>query len=154
MKELNNLDLLNQYTDNIPEEINLDRKYEVSSDLKGEDITTGFRLYTDGSKNKDGTGAGICLMERDNILHCDHIGLSNTTNIFQAELRAIAYACEELCTHPNLRSITPERVHILTDSLSAVQALSGTRINSRMPQATVAALNKLGEKTQIQIKRF
>ena len=57
-------------------------------------------MYTDGSKNKRGVGAGICYMRDDEVLVEENIGLPAKSNIFQAELRAIQLACDVLSNHP------------------------------------------------------
>ena len=45
----------------------LKKNFKVTIDKGGFDYNWGYRMYTDGSKNKRGVGAGICYM-RDNII--------------------------------------------------------------------------------------
>ena len=55
--------------DDIPKKKEWNAKYTVCQDLDGLDVTTGMRLYTDGSKLDENSGYGAVLMSNEDI--CD-----------------------------------------------------------------------------------
>ena len=59
MKELENLKIANAESDVIDSVTVLKKKFKVSTGKGGFDYNWGYRMYTDGSKTKNGVGAGI-----------------------------------------------------------------------------------------------
>ena len=109
-------------------------------------------MYTDGSKNKNGVGAGLCYMRDDEVLVRENIGLPAKANIFQAELKAIQLACEVLDNHPIYGGRKPIELIIFSDSLSSLQALESTEIKNSVVKETHELLNELGARTKLQLK--
>ena len=150
-KELKSLDLLGLETDDINQVTILKkRNFTITTDSGGSDYEWGYRMYTDGSKNKHGVGAGICYMRDEEILIRDNIGLPPRANIFQAELKAIELACETLFTHPIYSS--PYELVIFSDSLSSLQALAAPDIKNKIVLDTLEALNDLGRVTRLELR--
>ena len=56
----------------------------------------GLRCYTDGSNNNVGVGAGFCIAEHDKILRARAYGVSKSSTVLQAEIKAIELAATEL----------------------------------------------------------
>ena len=84
LKDLEIFDIDNEI---ISSETTLKKNFIVNTDKGGFDYDWGYRMYTDGSKNKNGVGAGLCYMRDDEVLVRENIGLPAKANIFQAELK-------------------------------------------------------------------
>ena len=111
-------------------------------------------MYTDGSKNKRGVGAGICYMRDDEVLVRENIGLPAKSNIFQAELRVIQLACDVLSNHPIYGGTSLIELIIFSDSLSSLQALASTEIKNSIVKETHELLNNLGSRTELELQTF
>ena len=83
-----------------------------------------LQIYTDGSKdiNKDQVGGAFAIPDYQ---LCRSFKLNNNASIFSAELTAIIEALKWIRTN------RPEKVVILTDSLSSIRALRSGNSNSR-----------------------
>lgn len=144
--KLTELNIYNENIDNIPGETDLDNNYVISKDFTGNDMTSGLRLYTDGSKMQQGVGAGACLLQDDEVLDKAHVGLSQKATIFQAEGRGIRLAASMATRHEIWKE--KDKVTILTDS----QALKNPNTSCKTIKEAKESLNELGQKIQIEIK--
>ena len=145
------MEILNVETDKInPMTVLKRRTFTITTDTGGSDYNWGYRMYTDGSKNKTGVGAGICYMRDEEVLIRDNIGLPTKANIFQAELKAIKLACDTLFTHPIYGS--PYELIIFSDSLSSLQALAAPDFNNKVVLDTFETLNELGRSTRLDLR--
>jgi ribonuclease HI len=76
-------------------------------------------IYTDGSKSNNGTGFGVYAKDITQFGH----RIVEPASVFSAELQAINYAIEYINTQPT------GEFSILTDSLSAIEALKSRKIS-------------------------
>ena len=81
--ELKSRDLANVESDVINLITVVKKNFRVATDKGGFYYNWGYRMYTDGSKTKNGVGAGICDMREDEVLFRGNIGLPPKANIFQ-----------------------------------------------------------------------
>ena len=79
MKELEKLKIANAESDVIDTITVLKKEFTVSIGKGGFDYNWGYIMYTDGSKTKNGVGAGICYMRDDEVLIRENIGLPRQT---------------------------------------------------------------------------
>jgi len=104
--------------------------------------------YTDGSKLAGGkTGAGVIIMRgsHETSLH-EHLGLHTT--VYQAEVRAIQMAAEQLTTeHISQREIT-----FRVDNRAAIQSLCNSRTTKHSVRECSAALNELGRTNTVTLE--
>ena len=98
-------------------------------------------IFTDGSKMNDRVGTGYVLYE--GTVEYDHgsYSLSPYSTVFQAELTAILLAARYVLREA--RSLRPRYVKILSDSRSALLALSSRRSSCRTTMDTLQALQTL-----------
>ena len=151
VKELEALEIMNVESDAINTETVLKKNFTVNTDKGGFDYNWGYRMYTDGSKMKNGVGAGICYMRDDEVLLRDNIGLPPKANIFQAELKAIQLACDILQTHEIFAGTGKPELIIFSDSLSSLQALASTEIKNSIVKETHDMLNEIGRYRQLEL---
>ena len=78
-----------------------------------------FNVYTDGSKDKRGTGYGYCITQGDHILDERSKGLDKDGTVFMAEMLAIIDSLEDLRSHLT----QGETAVIWTDSSSSIKAI-------------------------------
>ena len=98
--------------------------------------------YTDGSKMKQGTGAGVF---GPGTKYTEIMG--NFPNICQAEMHAI-----ERCAAINLnRGYVNRKIAILSDSQAAIRALSAYTVTSKLAWDCITRLNELGSRNQVTI---
>ena len=138
-------------TDKVNLKISWTQNYQVSRDsfAKGENTgLSGNRLYTDGSKIEDNTGAGFIFKPDDP--HRPRIEksfrLADTNSVFQAEVFAIHKGCEALLDNP------PATLSIFSDSRAAIMALEKPTTISNTVAACKQVLNALGANTTIEIR--
>jgi ribonuclease HI len=123
---------------------NLEPKYRVTM-LTREDWTKGsgsppeikgLVCYTDGSKMKEGTGAGVFGQSVQRRLS---FSLGRYTTVFQAEIYAIL-----ACVHEVQFQNRPEKyVSICSDSQAALKALQAVRMTSPLVHQCQKALNDI-----------
>ena len=83
MTDLTSLGIANNLESEIMDSVTiLKKKITVSTYRGGFDYNWGYRMYTDGSKTKNGVGAGLCYMRDDEVLIRENIGLPSKSNIF------------------------------------------------------------------------
>ena len=104
-----------------------EKKISTPISKHGTDIEQGFRCYTDGSKTKEGLGAGFCIMEHGKVKTRAFL-MQNHTTVFQSEIHAIRMAV------PFIKQIVPkgETIKILCDSQAVIQALANIDTKSAM----------------------
>ena len=100
-----------------------------------------INIYTDGSKTKQGAGAGYVVMKgKDTLLHAESINLTGNASIFQAELLAIQAAAVHMLTREDTYN---QYVKIFSDSQAALQALKAKHGKAQTVKDTHDALNDL-----------
>jgi ribonuclease HI len=105
-------------------------------------ITDTVIAYTDGSKSGYGVGSGFCILNGDSIIKTSKFKLSNYCSVFQSELFAIFKAIEYINYKVNgINSIT-----IITDSLSALKAISNPSSTTMLVQHIYIEINKARSK--------
>ncbi|GJQ66528.1 hypothetical protein Trydic_g4514 [Trypoxylus dichotomus] len=96
--------------------------FKFSKDVEGQRVRpSGIAIYTDGSKNDDGTGAAFVVYAGDEEIHSERLKLDRVCDNYQAELVAINAAVKYV------KVMQVERATLFTDSLSVLQALRGMR---------------------------
>ncbi|GJQ77957.1 hypothetical protein Trydic_g2318 [Trypoxylus dichotomus] len=96
--------------------------FKFSKDVEGQHVRpSGIAIYTDGSKNGDGTGAAFVVYAGDEEIHSERLKLDRVCDNYQAELVAINAAVKYA------KAMQVERATLFTDSLSVLQALRGMR---------------------------
>ena len=145
--QLSELGMLDVTSDEINKEQIWVKRYKTTISKYGNDISSGLRCYTDGSRTRNGTGAGVCLMRDERILRTRAYGLSKTTTVFQAEMHAIKMATSLIKSTFEHGST----VLIMCDSQAAILALENIDTKSQLVLRTKEMLNALGKDYDIQI---
>ena len=127
---------------------NRNRKYTVKIDYDDMPVFTGLTIYTDGSVSKDGkTGSGTIIKPT----YEEDITLQEKLpprSIFQAELRAIQIACENLKTQ-NTKNKT---ITMHVDSQGALRALAAPYLKSQIAKETADSLNDLSNTNEVNLQ--
>jgi ribonuclease HI len=90
--------------------------------------------YTDGSKNDEGAGFGVCCLDP----HIEiKVGLEKHTTIYEAELLAINN-CAETCL-------------ICSDSQAALKSLQSNKIKSKTVNKCLENINQLGQNNNLKL---
>ena len=100
--------------------------------------------FTDGSKTKDGVGAGLCGPGKKDE-QC--IRLQDYNTVFQAELFAIK-RCAELLM---VKELSNKTIRICSDSQAALKALDGPLIESRLVIDTRDVLNHVARDNKVTL---
>ena len=109
--------------DNKTYKINID---EIKGKLKP--TLSQINIFTDGSKTPLGTGAGYVIMKANKqLIHTQSLNLPNDASIYQAELSAIAHACQWM--HNNMED-NIKYIKIFSDSKSSLEALQARTCKS------------------------
>ena len=98
-------------------------------------------IFTDGSKMNDRVGAGYVLYEGFTEYDTGSYSLPSYSTVYQAELVAMLLAARHVLRE--VRSLRPRYVKILTDSRSALLALTSRRSSCRTTVDTLQALQEL-----------
>jgi ribonuclease HI len=98
--------------------------------------------YTDGSKMKEGVGAGVygpnCRISKP---------LGKTPSIFQAEVHAI-----ELCASESAKKgLRGANIYILSDSQAALKALAAFKFDSKLAWECRKSLNQLANHNRVTL---
>ncbi|XP_046145365.1 uncharacterized protein LOC123988657 [Osmia bicornis bicornis] len=112
--------------------------FKEAWDVNREELLTpgGLIWYTDGSKTKTGTGAGIWgARPRAEIA----MSLDPHVSILQAEVFAI-WACAKLCLERNYRD---KHIYICSDSKAALGSIRATIMRSMLVQDCTDMLERL-----------
>lgn len=108
----------------------------------GDDTTSRNRIYTDGSKGEDGTGAAFVVYNGEVERYHEQIRLGEWCSVFQSELVAIRGALRYIVDH----RYAYDDCTILTGSKSALEALRWMRKPTKL-QLEIWALAKLAAGT-------
>ena len=100
-----------------------------------------WQIYTDGSRNSSFTGAGFCVFRNNKEVHRNSFSLGTLPTVFQSELFALNMA--SIWAIQNINPIG-NNIAFLSDSMSAINAINSTDIDSRLVLNTINNLNKLG----------
>ena len=104
----------------------------------------GLVWFTDGSKMREGTGAGVYGQSVKRRLS---FALGRYTTIFQAEIYAILACAYEIQSQNK-----PEKyVSICSDSLSALKALKAVRTTSPLVHQCQKALNDISTRHAVEL---
>ena len=134
-------------SDEIPKTKIWETAYEVIKPGAGSDTSDGLRIYTDGSKTANGTGAGVCIMRDDKVIKSRAFNLPDYCTVFQAELAAIREGCK-LIPKRNKR----ENIVILTDSQAALLAIDRVETSSALVRETKDALNRAANQATVKLE--
>ena len=115
--KLNNTGVNYQLTDAMPNTTMWENLYLVDENMDGNDITEGYRLYTDGSKLDENSGYGAALLHNDDV--CDEVcgSIGTEATVFQAECAAILYGLD-------LLTLRDSDITILVDNQAVVNSLN------------------------------
>ena len=102
------------------------------------ETTTGYNVYTDGSKMKGHTGAGVHVRLNEDIVLEHSYRLPDDATVFQAEMYAIYEAACAMQWQDEEKDI-----QFFVDSRAALDALNATSIKSRITLQAVEQLNSL-----------
>ncbi|GBM37981.1 hypothetical protein AVEN_171164-1 [Araneus ventricosus] len=84
-------------------------------------ITSGTRIYTDGSKTEKGVGAAFCVWSEQNIVYRWLAKLQDYNTVFQAELLALKHATDHATSLPH------QPITILVDNQASVKEAAKPR---------------------------
>ena len=115
-------------------------RWEDDAFLEDESI----HFYTDGSKTKDGVGAGV-FSDRLNLKLS--FRLPNHCSVFQAEIMAIKEALSWL----KKNVISARDIRIFSDSQAAIKSLESTSINSLVALDCRSSLVEMAEQFNIHL---
>ena len=142
-------------------ELNFDKTFSIdeSSFKNGLPVKADNSIvtYTDGSKIDDKVGCGNIIYyyydvnEEPQTLHQGSYGLKPENTVFQAEIAAIREAAITLIQLSESQQLPPN-VYIISDSLSAIQALNKYTNRSLQINNCIKILNKLGSLTVLTIR--
>ena len=118
---------------------NRDQMAEYLKSIKDEDIT----CYTDGSKIGTQTGYGYRISKNNNTITINEESgkMPSHCTVYHAELRVVTEAAK----HLKDVNIINKNIHFLTDSISAIQAISSHIVNSKTVDSTINNLNELAK---------
>ena len=102
-----------------------------------------IEIYTDGSKNEDGVGAGLVILRKNQKVGTVQSRLQIQASAFTAELTAIKTA------FLTLKAVTNKAVTIYSDSLSSIQAI---KHNKKLKLVTeILQLSKYVQKNGVNV---
>ena len=129
--------------------INISRRFNIDPDSfkSGLPITDSENIcYTDGSRMQDNSGYGFGITKNDFIIAEENGQLDKNNSVFQAEVYAIHKACKLL------KGMGTKNVTIFSDSQSALSALAGVKIKSKVVKNCIDSLNELGNTSEVKLK--
>ena len=88
----------------------------------GSPTSTGWRIYTDGSKSNNGVGCAYTVYKNSTLIDNKSFSLAPHCSVLQAETFAILKAAEYILNVGNYMETWS--IRILSDSQSAIKALS------------------------------
>ncbi|XP_063362872.1 uncharacterized protein LOC134651701 [Cydia amplana] len=130
--------LIEAVTDRIPKQFVFDKKYKIQLHEEPHEGLNPreLRIFTDGSKTRSGTGAGV-FSEDLNIHISTPLGAHNT--VFQAECMGIIMAAHAIVS----REVLDYPIRILSDSRSVLQALQSYTLTSGLIYECHKALSEV-----------
>ena len=133
-------------SDDLPKTKQWEQGYTIQKPGQGQNVETGLRGYTDGSKTSQGTGAGVCIMDDQKIIRTRAFNLPDYCTVFQAEIAAIKEGCKLIPKNLHHKHVT-----IMTDSQAALLALDKVETSSRLVKEAKTELNKISNKIQTEV---
>lgn len=106
-------------------------------------------IFTDGSKTKDGSGAGF-LVNNDSLynnMFKQCYRLPNDSSVFQCEIFAIKEACKFIQNNIEIRS----NIAICVDSQAALKALDSPSTSSKLVGECKDIINSIGMKATVTL---
>ena len=107
-----------------------------------------YNVLTDGSKTRDGVGAGVAIYKGAVPLDDRRIALPPYGTVFQAELVAI---CEGAKRMTELLEGSSAYIKILCNSQAAISAVNSRTVRSCVVMRAIAALNELGRTATVRL---
>ncbi|XP_023211506.1 uncharacterized protein LOC111614364 [Centruroides sculpturatus] len=134
----------NEYLKHPAEELNYNIQWDEKND---EEIKAAWKIYTDGSRNANGTGAGLTVINSKNrtTYQCYYKLAPHCTNS-QAELLAILKAIQHI---DNNIDKFKGSIYILTDSKTSLYSLNNMNRPTTLTKKLLEAAKILGSKRQI-----
>ena len=151
------LGYLESTLDEVPLHRRWDRRFQVDissmlphNPCRGFPSTAGLNIYTDGSKDKEQTGAGVVILDNGEVLevegeelaHSYHLG--RKTTVFQSEIFALKMAATLIINGSfgargwvNNRPIT-----IHSDSQASILALNNVWVKSLLVKQTIDLMDQ------------
>lgn len=121
----------------------INRSYKIL--LNGEPaVPANITVFTDGSCNKQGSGAGIFCKELNLALT---VPLGDCTTAFQAELVAVTHCAIELAA----LKLSRLKINIILDCKSILLALKGNKCTSKLLLETHQALSEVALANELTI---
>lgn len=133
--------------DKIPRQSTSQKHYKIQTHENQSDQSgnSEVRVYTDGSKTNQGTGAGVHSLDLNiNI----SMTLGSHSSIFQCECVAIT----EAATAIKRRGIEDYSIRILSDSTATLRALESQKCNSRLIYECHLALESIAAKNRVTLQ--
>ena len=100
---------------------------------------SGIRVFTDGSKFSDSSGAGFVIWIGSTLVSEQHFSLGSFPSVFQCEIFAISMACDFLLD----LEVAALSVDIFSDSQAALSAINSTVCRSKVVSECIASLSRL-----------
>ena len=102
--------------------------------------------FTDGSKTKEGTGAGLTI-RGNNIQKDISLSFCSLPTVYQMEIHAISATADELIT----LKVEGKRITIYSDSQAAVNALRSNPVYTRSTLECIDRLRTLSSKNSVKL---
>ncbi|CAG9815744.1 unnamed protein product [Phaedon cochleariae] len=119
-------------------------EFRTNSTVNIESLIIHIFFYANGSKTKEGSGAGIYS---EGINSQMSISLVINTSVSHAEI----YAILQCARTNNMRVVRIARIKICTDSQASLKAFTNLRVTSRLVQECREELNVLSEHNKITL---
>ena len=136
--------LLRLHMDKILPKYNFKRSFKVWMDDNEAPPDPEITIYTDGSKTKHGSGAGVFSQELEVNLS---IPLDEYTTIFQAEIYGIFSGASTIFE----RQIKDKHIRIVTDSKAALHSLDKNVSFSKSVERCMLALEAISEYNHVNL---
>lgn len=133
--------------DKIPKQHIFEKHYRIQTheDQRDQSGCNEVRVYTDGSKTEQGTGAGVHSLDLNiNI----SITLGAHSSIFQCECVAITEAAKAI----NRRGVNDYSIRILSDSSATLRALESRSCNSKLIYECHLALESISVENRVTLQ--
>lgn len=104
-------------------------------------------IFTDGSKTKEGNGAGFILKHNSTEIVRQCHRLPNESSVFQCEI----FAIKEACTYIQIAEKLGTAVAICVDSQAALKALDSPLTSSKLVGECKHMLNHISEKYSVTL---
>lgn len=133
--------------DKMPKQHTFQKHYRIQTheDQRDQSGNSEVRVYTDGSKTKQGTGAGVHSLDLNiNI----SMTLGPHSSIFQCECAAITEAAKAITR----RRIEDYNIRILSDSTATLRALESHNCNSKLIYECHLALESIATKNKVTLQ--